>query len=89
MSASNFQQLKVHVGHKIVCVIYGDRDNVAVECNDCHEVLLDYDNPGFDGECPYCEKRNWNHLEGHTFECYDCGNTFTVNEMGFAFRDTK
>ncbi len=50
MSATNFEQLKAHIGHKIVCVGYRKEskeenpiENVAVECEDCMEVLLDFD----------------------------------------------
>ncbi len=43
MSAFNYDELKRHVGHKIVCVTYGEGQNVAIECEDCNEVLLDYD----------------------------------------------
>ena len=42
MSVSNFKELKKHIGHKIVCVIYGN-ENVAVECETCDEVLIDFD----------------------------------------------
>lgn len=53
MSSFNYQDLKRHQGHKIVCVGYGDvdqPDNVAIECESCGEVLLDYDNPDLYGE---------------------------------------
>ena len=48
MSAHNYDELRNHIGHKIVCVAYGKYpeiapDNVAIECEDCNEVLLDYD----------------------------------------------
>lgn len=46
MSAFNYNELKRHIGHDIVCVSYGDPNdpvNVAVECETCNEVLLDYD----------------------------------------------
>jgi ssDNA-binding Zn-finger/Zn-ribbon topoisomerase 1 len=53
MSAFNFEQLKHHLGHNIVCVGYAKRDkngkrigeyeNIAIECEDCNEVLLDFD----------------------------------------------
>ena len=54
MSASNYKELLKHVGHKIVCVKYGNPpwniddslpicQNVAIECETCNEVLLDYD----------------------------------------------
>ena len=59
MSAFDYNTLKEHIGHKIVCVGYGppgkEPANVAVECEDCCEVLLDYDRPIEDleeGECP-------------------------------------
>ena len=55
MAVANYDDLKKHVGHKIVCVDYGLTDwsglgvtkedfNVAIECETCNEVLLDYDN---------------------------------------------
>lgn len=45
MGAWNFEQLKQHIGHKIVCVGYGREEtvNVAIECEDCNEVLFDFD----------------------------------------------
>jgi hypothetical protein len=33
-----------HVGHHIAIVVYGN-ENIAVECNDCHEVVVDTDLP--------------------------------------------
>jgi hypothetical protein len=45
MSVNCFTDLRSHVGHSINCVVYGDDDNVAIECVTCGEVLLDYDNP--------------------------------------------
>ena len=43
MSAINYEELKRHIGHTIVCVGYGKApENVAVECEDCSEVLLDF-----------------------------------------------
>jgi hypothetical protein len=43
MSASSYEDLRHHVGHKIKCVLYGDV-NAAIECVTCNEVLLDFDN---------------------------------------------
>jgi len=45
MSAINFEDLKAHIGHKIVCVSYEKKEieNVAIECETCNEVLMDYD----------------------------------------------
>lgn len=41
-----FNQIKSHMGHKIVVAVYGNHkyeDNVAIECVDCNEVLYDVD----------------------------------------------
>lgn len=43
MSANNYQELMRHVGHDIETITYGNHDNVAIECNTCYEVLMDYD----------------------------------------------
>ena len=55
MGVYSFDALKAHVGHKIVCVEYKGEDatqvdNVAVECEDCNEVLIDYDSDEDDEE---------------------------------------
>ncbi len=42
MAVDNYDELVTHVGHNIVVVNYGC-DNVAVECEDCHIILFDYD----------------------------------------------
>ncbi len=44
MSVANFKELKSHKGHKLEIVIYGDDENCALECIDCQEVLLDFNN---------------------------------------------
>lgn len=46
MNTAEFDELKRHVGHKIVCVSYGDENNpqnISIECEDCFEVLFDVD----------------------------------------------
>ena len=51
MSANTFKELRQHIGHKIVCVGYNKVSvkrnlkliNVAIECETCHEVLIDFD----------------------------------------------
>ena len=48
MGAHSYDDLKRHLYHKIVCSCYGDPgnpENVAVECEDCFEVLMDFDRP--------------------------------------------
>ena len=49
MSAYDYKSLKAHVGHKIVCLSYGNKNDpvsVAIECRDCGEVLFDYNKEG-------------------------------------------
>ena len=43
MSATNYNELNLHVGHTLECVSYGNGYNVAVECVDCNEVIVDFD----------------------------------------------
>lgn len=58
MGVHSFEDLIHHVGHKISCVVYGNINsekgnagsaqmyniaNVAVECEDCNMVLMDFD----------------------------------------------
>ena len=40
-----FNELRTHVGHNIVCVLYGEQ-NVSIECEDCNEVLYDIEVSG-------------------------------------------
>lgn len=51
MGAHSFKDLIHHAGHKLVCVTYGKNGkppaNVAIECETCNEVILDFDNPVF------------------------------------------
>ena len=47
MSVQNYSDLVAHKGHKVSIYTYYD-ENVAIECEDCHEVLLDYDREGED-----------------------------------------
>lgn len=44
MAATNYKELAAHAGHEVKIVIYGGDVNAAVECEDCFEVLMDYDN---------------------------------------------
>jgi hypothetical protein len=44
MSVQNFEELAQHQGHKVEVAVYGDQQNSAVECVECSEVLLDFDN---------------------------------------------
>lgn len=44
MGVHQFNDLVRHVGHNIECVTYGEfsDENVALECMDCNEVLVDF-----------------------------------------------
>lgn len=46
---NGYEELLRHVGHKVVVVTYGRGEkpwNVALECETCGEVLLDFDEDG-------------------------------------------
>ena len=45
MGVNSFDELVKHKGHRIVVVTYGQDEavNVACECEDCNEVLIDFD----------------------------------------------
>lgn len=48
MAAHNFNDLIQHLGHHVTIVFYAidenydKAQNVAIECEDCHEILLDF-----------------------------------------------
>jgi hypothetical protein len=48
MSASCYQDLLRHVGHNVEVVEYAGL-NVAVECTECNEILMDFDRYSEDG----------------------------------------
>jgi phage FluMu protein Com len=66
MGAWGYEELRRHVGHKIVCVMYGE-ENVAIECEDCGEVLIDFDK---DDNRPRCSR------------CGDVNDTFSYSDAG-------
>jgi hypothetical protein len=43
MTMSNFDRVLSHLGHELEVAIYGDNENVAIECLTCMEVVVDYD----------------------------------------------
>jgi hypothetical protein len=65
MGAWSYEELKEHVGHRVVCVCYSNEPDiltargrlrkgrkpasVSIECETCNCVLLSYDRP-WDGE---------------------------------------
>ncbi len=64
MGVTGFLDLKRHIGHQIEVVGYGSRNpetqeideifNVAIECLNCGEVLLDFDDYELWGDCQIC-----------------------------------
>jgi hypothetical protein len=48
MAVQNFTELVSHAGHNVAVVTYGldVPINVAVECEDCYEVLFDFEREG-------------------------------------------
>jgi hypothetical protein len=46
MSVQTYNELASHFGHPLDIAIYGVGNNVAIECMECNEVLLDFDNEG-------------------------------------------
>lgn len=49
MTMSNFDRVLSHLGHELEVAVYGDNENVAIECLTCMEVVVDY-NQGDDDE---------------------------------------
>ena len=47
MAVFDYYGLLAHVGHSFECVVYGDKQNVALACNDCHEIIIDFERPDF------------------------------------------
>ena len=43
MAVSNYAELSAHLGHEVEVADYGNGQNIAVECIDCSEVILDYE----------------------------------------------
>ena len=54
MSVNTFEALASHIGPRIVCVGYGGDApaNVAVECEACHVVLIDFEREDNDADAP-------------------------------------
>lgn len=46
MSVQNYNDLADHYGHSLDVVIYGNQANIAIECENCNEILIDFDNEG-------------------------------------------
>ena len=88
MSAFNFDSLRSHVGHHITCVEYGNKEtgciNIAVECEDCGEVILDYDKPADKGYVPF---KNID-ASKMKLRCPQCGEYSTIDEWNERTQDS-
>ena len=42
MASQTYAELNAHFGHSVVVANYAS-ENVAIECEDCFEVLVDFD----------------------------------------------
>ena len=74
LNEAGYYDLLAHIGHKIVVVGYGedgdgDFANVAIECEDCNEVLVDFDQPFFEEDA-----------ETGDMVCSECGCDVYVND---------
>jgi len=61
MSAHCYTDLIRHCGHKIEIVTYGSKNNpinVAIECTECNEVLMDFDRYSEDPDENYSPHKN-------------------------------
>ena len=50
LTKEGYHDLREHIGHKIECVCYGgdedgEPENIALECEDCGCVLVDFNHP--------------------------------------------
>ncbi len=62
MGVSNFHDLFAHAGHNVEVVTYGRDEktvNVAIECTDCNEVLVDFDRFPEEFEMPKKTYADW------------------------------
>ena len=94
MSVNTYDELRAHIGHKIECVCYGadgeDPDNIALECVDCSEVLVSYDQDEEESTVePYSEKAledSYGYWEEHPrFPREDWRYEVSNNETGCSY----
>lgn len=93
MSVHSYADLIQHDGHNVVVVTYGDGANVAIECEDCYTVLLDFDRPNSIKVCRTCKSERVLYdayvsvndpLDVRTFDaviCDDCGRETSLTEL--------
>jgi hypothetical protein len=53
MRKSMYERLKPHIGRRVACVCYGERDDpvdICIECEDCCEVLVSSETEDYEEE---------------------------------------
>ncbi len=77
MSVNSYEELRAHIGHSVEVVCYGKKGfapaNVAIECMDCCEILMNFDRPA-----PELKKKKASVQRHKT--CEDCGEEFLLTE---------
>ena len=82
MSINSYNGLLAHRGHKIVVASYGpykNPENVAIECETCNEVLLDFNKPSekkkkLEAECVW-QISCLNNTTKETFELFSSASS--------------
>ena len=86
MSATDYNDLSRHIGHKVEVVTYADT-NVAIECEECSEVLLDFDR---EVACDRPECRNcYPDPKPYNEEDHECENHTWTLQMNIANTPTQ
>jgi len=80
MAVFDYHGLLAHVGHSFECIVYGDKQNVALACNDCHEVIIDFDRPDFDNAPSVSEAERSYRQHFSTTNCEEIARNLTENE---------
>jgi hypothetical protein len=72
---NGYDDLRQHLGHRVVVAEYGGGDNVALECEDCAEVLVDFDRttpPVLPAAVNLAKKvQNWVDFDGYIDDAAD------------------
>lgn len=62
--------------------------NLIDDLQDVAAKLRMWEFPGeYDGNCPDCNGRNYEFLEDDEYECYDCGELFTIKRSDYDGRN--
>ena len=79
-----YRKLKNHIGHNVVCVVYGDIENphdVCIECEDCCEVLVSAESFNEDGDLEVNEDRDPESAAWEDDSDRGCGDAHQTNVL--------